>query len=51
MDDVSVAGPCLGKIKHSVLVTLMAKHYDDDMARGGKSRKHKESFVEILFHM
>jgi hypothetical protein len=52
--DISVAGPYLGKMKHSVLVALMAKHCDDDdddTSRGEKSRKHEESFVGILFHL
>jgi hypothetical protein len=46
INDISVAGPYLGKIKHSVLVALMAKHYDDDdddddSSRGRKVREHK----------
>jgi len=50
MDDISVAGHYLGKIKQSLLEASMAKHYDEDdeTSRGRKVRKHEESFVGIL---
>lgn len=60
MDDISVADPCLGRIKQSVLVALMAKHDDDDdddkdddddTSRERKVRKHEESFIGILSHL